>query len=202
MGFDKLWAIVGGRPLLAWPLLTFSEVPGIDQIILVVSAENLEGAESLVSELGLSACVVVGGATRRASVEAGLRMIGAEWVVVHDAARPCLTVDLIRTGLEAARATGAAIAGVPVTDTVKQVQDGTIQRTLDRSALWSAQTPQVFQTELLRRAHRSGEETVTDDATLVEALGVEVRVYEGAYANIKVTMPVDLQLATLLLSER
>ena len=202
MGFDKLWADLAGKPLVAWSLLAFSECEAIDQLVLVASSDNLVKAEELVRDLAIEAEVVLGGAARRDSVLAGLELTEGRWVVIHDAARPLVESDLIVRGLEAARETGAAIAGMPETSTIKRVQGGEIIETLDREALWAAQTPQVFRRELLLEAHRRAGGPATDDAVLVEALGVKVRVYEGAYANIKVTTPVDLQLAALLLSAR
>jgi 2-C-methyl-D-erythritol 4-phosphate cytidylyltransferase len=123
---------------------------------------------------------------------------GCEWVMIHDGARPFVTPELIERGLEAASATGAAIAAVPVVDTIKMVEGERIVSTPDRQILWAAQTPQVFRASLLREAHLQSTADATDDAALVEAMGVEVRVFTGAYGNIKVTTAVDLQLANLL----
>ena len=129
-------------------------------------------------------------------MRAALDVVDAEWVLVHDGARPLVTEELIRRGLAAARATGAAIAAVPVTDTIKVVSGGRVTATPAREGLWAAQTPQVFKRSLLADAHRLGV-SATDDAALVEALGVEVRVFEGAYGNIKVTSETDLQRVRL-----
>jgi 2-C-methyl-D-erythritol 4-phosphate cytidylyltransferase len=202
MGFDKLWVDLAGKPLVAWSMLAFSECDAIDRLIVVASADCLLKAEDLLRDLAVEATVVQGGAARRDSVLAGLESTEGKWVVIHDAARPLVEPDLIVRGLEAARETGAAIAGVPETSTIKRVRGGEVLETLDRDALWAAQTPQVFRRELLLEAHRRAGGPATDDAVLVEALGVRVRVYEGGYANIKVTTPVDLQLAALLLSAR
>ncbi len=202
MGFDKLWADLCGRPLLAWSILAFSESPDINQLLVVTSLENQHKTTSLLAELAVEATVVLGGPARRDSVAAGLTEVTDEWVVIHDAARPLVEPGMISRGLAAARETGAAILAVPETSTVKLVRDGIVVATEDRDALWLAQTPQVFRRDLLLKAHRSARGPATDDSILVEALGVPVRVAEGAYANIKVTTPVDLQLAALLLSER
>lgn len=202
MGFDKLWADLGARPLLAWPIATFASCDCIDEFVVVASRPNVKRVERLLFELGVRARVVPGGERRRDSVRAGLDALGGvDWVVVHDAARPLLTRALVIDGIEAARATGAAIAAVPTVDTIKTVRDGEIMGTLPREGLWAAQTPQVFRRELLLEAHRTVSDDVTDDAALVEAMGARVRVYMGAYANIKVTSPVDLQLVALLVSE-
>ncbi|MBI4213770.1 MAG: 2-C-methyl-D-erythritol 4-phosphate cytidylyltransferase [Chloroflexi bacterium] len=202
MGFDKLWADLGGRPLLAWPLLAFQECSEIQHLIVVISAENQRKAGRLLSQLAIDATLVAGGPSRRDSVAAALAVAMTDWVVIHDAARPLVEPDLITRALTLARETGAAILAVPETSTVKRVQSGVVEKTEDRGALWLAQTPQVFRRELLLEAHQKTPEPATDDSVLVEALGVPVRVAEGAYANIKVTTPVDLQLASLLLTER
>jgi 2-C-methyl-D-erythritol 4-phosphate cytidylyltransferase len=202
MGADKLWADLRGRPLLEWPIATLAACHRIDELVVVASASNLRRTRLLLEDLGVEACVVVGGERRQDSVRAGLEAIGdIEWVVVHDAARPLLTPELIDRGLDAARATGAAVAAIPVVDTIKVVHEGEVVRTPDRDSLWSVQTPQVFRAELLREAHRTTTVDVTDDSAMVEAMGVPVRVYMGAYANIKITSPVDLRLAAALVSE-
>ena len=123
-----------------------------------------------------------------------------DWVVVHDGARPLVTAELIERGIDAARETGASCCAVPVADTVKESDDGThVTRTLDRSRLWLAQTPQVFRYDLLVEAHERAQDEATDDAALVEALGVKVRLYEGSPRNIKVTTQEDLALVEALL---
>lgn len=198
MGFDKVWADLCGRPLLAWSLLAFGRCQAVDELILVVAAASVERGEGLAAELGLAARVVAGGPRRRDSVRNGLELADGDWVLVHDAARPLVQADLIERGLAAARETGGAIAALPEPNTLKHVEGGKIVETLDRSHVWIAQTPQVFRRDLLLEAHRRSDEDATDDAALVEALGVPVRVYEGAHANIKVTTPVDLQFAALL----
>jgi 2-C-methyl-D-erythritol 4-phosphate cytidylyltransferase len=200
MGFDKLWADLNGRPVLAWSLNAFARCPRVSALVVVVAPAAREQTVGLLERMGVKADVVEGGLRRRDSVRAGLEVASTEWVVVHDAARPALTPDLIEEGLEAAKETGAAIAAVRETNTVKRVVEGRVEATLDRASLWSAQTPQVFRRELLLEGHRRSDLEATDDAALVEMLGVTVKVYEGAYANIKVTTPVDLQLAALLLA--
>lgn len=200
MGFDKLAADLNGRPVLGWSALAFASSASVAQLVVVAAEERQEWAKQLLRRLEIDAQVVVGGARRRDSVLAGVRTATHDWVVVHDAARPLVTPGLIDRGLIAAKQTGAAIAAVPVNDTIKDVAGDRIVGTPDRSRLWAAQTPQVFRRDVLVRAHEGTRDDATDDAALVEALGVEVRVYEGAYANIKITTPVDLKLAAVLLS--
>ena len=206
-GIVKPWAPLtdaGGhtRPLLAYPLAAFQSCAAIDRIVLVAAADAIERAQALVREEGFGkvCAIVAGGARRQDSVRAGLDALGAcDWVAVHDGARPLVTPDLIERGLEAARETGAACCAIPAPDTVKEADGGRILRTLDRSRLWLAQTPQVFRYDLLMDAHRRGEADVTDDAQLVESLGGGVRLYQGSARNLKVTTPDDLALVQALL---
>jgi 2-C-methyl-D-erythritol 4-phosphate cytidylyltransferase len=210
-GADKLFANLAGRPLLARVLARFQESPLVERIVLVLSAANLERGRALAEEEGIDKLTAAceGGPRRQDSVRLGLEALGpCEWVLVHDGARPLVTTELIERGLAAARETGAAVAAVPVADTVKlAAPDGTVERTLDRGRLWAAQTPQVFRYDLLLRAHRevtTDPSTAlragfTDDAAMLETLGLPVRLYEGSPANIKVTTPEDLRLAEALL---
>jgi 2-C-methyl-D-erythritol 4-phosphate cytidylyltransferase len=150
----------------------------------------------------LPTVVVPGGARRQDSVRNGLDALGpCDWVAVHDAARPFATRDLLLRTLDAAQPTGAAVAAVPVKDTIKRVRDGAVLQTLPRAELWAVQTPQVFRADLLARAHHATDDA-TDDAALVERLGIQVRVAQGAYDNIKITTPDDLALAAWLLDQR
>ncbi|MDP2956947.1 MAG: 2-C-methyl-D-erythritol 4-phosphate cytidylyltransferase [Longimicrobiales bacterium] len=204
-GVDKIFTPLLGVPLILHPLRVFNDSPLVDEIALVVAPARVEEARRLVSERGLSKVRAVrGGGTRRQdSVRVGLEALSrCDWVLVHDGARCCVSPSLIEAGLEAARESGAAIAAVPVVDTVKVVADQQVQSTLDRNSLWAVQTPQVFRTELLLDAHRRCPELVTDDAAMVERLGVPVRVFMGAYDNLKVTTPEDLLLAEAILRAR
>ncbi len=205
-GVDKLYTTVGGLPLLAHTLRVFDAAPGIEDVVLVVAPDAVGQARSLVGELSGSKVTVVvpGGRRRQDSVAAGLAHLRvAEYVVVHDGARPLVTPEIIERGLQEAAKCGAAVAAVPVVDTIKEAsEDGTVTRTLDRARLWSIQTPQVFRRELLERAHREVVDDVTDDAAMVERLGAPVRVYQGAYENLKVTAPPDLALFEALLARR
>ena len=126
-------------------------------------------------------------------------MKDCDWVIIHDGARPFLTVDLIQKGLEAAKETGAAIAGVPVKDTIKLTDNaGLITETLQRDELWAAQTPQIFKFDIVTAAYNKLTTEVTDDAAAVERLGYKVKLYMGAYNNIKITTPEDLALARVI----
>jgi 2-C-methyl-D-erythritol 4-phosphate cytidylyltransferase len=200
MSSDKLWADLGGEPLVARSIRIFATAGPIDLLIVVVAEGREDQFRDLLEMLGIAARVVTGGARRQDSVRAGVEAaVDATWVVIHDAARPMVTGDLIAQGLTEARATGAAIAAVPAVDTIKVVGDRHIVGTLDRDTLWHAQTPQVFRRSLLLAAHRSAASSATDDAALVEAGGVSVGVYRGSYANLKVTTDLDLVVARALL---
>ncbi len=201
-GVDKVLALLGGKPVLARVINIFQMCNLIDQIVVVVSKQSLGQCQQLVAEQRWSKVtdVRLGGRRRQDSVVAGLsRLNHCDWVVIHDGARPLLTVDLIDCGLEAARETGAAVAAVPVTDTIKVAGDDRIVReTPARDNLWAVQTPQVFRFDIIAEAYRRVKAEVTDDASLVEQLGYRVKLYMGAYDNIKVTTPDDLALAEVL----
>ncbi len=199
---DKVFAPLGWKPILSWVIDAFQGCNSMDQIVVVVSQENLEKCQQLVAEQGWSKVteVCAGGRRRQDSVAAGLSQLSqCQWVVVHDGARPLLTVDLIERGLEAAEETGAAVAAVPVTDTIKMAgDDRLVQQTLPRRNLWAVQTPQVFRFDIITEAYERAKGEATDDASLVEQLGYKVRLYMGSYNNIKVTTPDDLALAEVL----
>jgi len=201
-GVDKMLALLGEKPVLARVIDAFQRCNSIDQIVVVVSQENLEPGQQLVAEQGWSKVryVCPGGERRQDSVVAGLsRLSQCDWVAIHDGARPLVTVDLIENGLEAAQETGAAVAAVPVTDTIKVAgEDLIVQGTPPRQNLWAVQTPQVFRFDIIAEAYRQTKYEVTDDARLVEQLGHQVKLYMGSYDNIKVTTPNDLVLAEAL----
>ena len=201
-GVDKLAAPLAGRPLLAHTVLAFAEHAQVQALVVAVSESNQTEVEALLEDVAPEVRVVRGGARRRDSVRAGLGVLPrCEYVVVHDGARPLVTAELIDAVLAGAREKEAAICAVPVADTVKQVDNyGFARRTLDREGLWLAQTPQAFRLELLLRAHAASAEDVTDDAQLVERLGLPVRIVAGSTRNIKVTTPADLALAEALLT--
>ena len=201
-GVDKVFATLGGQPLLARATYAFQKSPLVDQIVTVVSGENKEKCQHLVTggEWSKVSDVCLGGRRRQDSVAAGLKRLDpCDWVIIHDGARPLVTVELVKDGLEAARETGAAVAAVPVTDTIKMAgNDRIVQQTPPRPNLWAVQTPQVFRYDIITEAYRRAKGDVTDDASLVEQLGYEVKLYMGSYDNIKVTTPDDLAIAEVL----
>ena len=206
-GVEKAFAPLLGRMMVSYSLRAMEDTPELDHIILVVAADSVEKGESLVSSMGLCkvAAVRAGGATRRASVLAGLRAApDSEITLVHDGARPCVTPELIARGIVAAGEHGAAISAVPVQDTIKETgQGGLVVNTPDRSMLYAAQTPQVFPTDMLKRAHTEAPpDLLLDDASLFEALGWPVHIFEGDPSNLKVTTPIDVAFAEAVLRRR
>jgi 2-C-methyl-D-erythritol 4-phosphate cytidylyltransferase len=198
-GVDKVFAPLGGKPVLSHVLDAFESCDSVAQIVVVVSRKNLERCSKLIIKEGLSKPIEVcaGGRRRQDSVAAGLsRLDHCHWVVIHDGARPLLTADLIERGLRAARETGAAVAAIPVTDTIKIAGDNRIvHQTPPRQNLWAVQTPQVFRFGIIAQAYEKAKGEVTDDASLVEQSGYKVKLYMGAYDNIKITTPDDLLIA-------
>ncbi|HKG18027.1 MAG TPA: 2-C-methyl-D-erythritol 4-phosphate cytidylyltransferase [Solirubrobacteraceae bacterium] len=200
LGFEraKAFVMLAGRPMLEWSLEAISRVPAVERV--VVALPDGEAAPEGVHG-------VRGGASRSESVRAALDAAGpGDPVVVHDAARPLVGPELFESTLRELDASGCdgAIAAVPVTDTVKRVgPDRVVRDTLDRSALWAVQTPQAFRRETLERALEVDSGTLaraTDDAWLVERAGGTVRVVPGPPENLKVTTPLELGVAELLLS--
>jgi 2-C-methyl-D-erythritol 4-phosphate cytidylyltransferase len=200
-GQPKALVQVAGRPLLQWSIDALGGVAGIERIVVALPPGTPAPA-------GVTA--VDGGAVRSESVRRALAAAGeAELVLVHDAARPLLSAELaekVIAALEGAEDADAAIAAVPVTDTVKRVDaTGAVAETLDRSLLWAVQTPQVFRREALQRALDVPAEELaqaTDDAWLIERRGGRVIVVRASEENLKVTTPLDLRVAELLLAGR
>lgn len=205
-GVDKVFVPLGGRPLLTYSLDACQDSPLIDRIALVLGPTNIALGRALIAEGRWSkvGAIILGGARRQDSVRAGVAALdGCDLVAVHDAARPFLTADLLARGVAAARAHGAAIAAMPVKETIKVIDaDGLIHQTPPREQLWAAQTPQLATPAALSRALALADaegRTVTDEAAAIEAQGEPVAVFPGAYTNIKVTTPDDLLLATAIL---
>jgi 2-C-methyl-D-erythritol 4-phosphate cytidylyltransferase len=201
-GGPKAFVEIAGRPMLEWSLDAFRAATTIAEIVVATPPDQ----DERVAEQGVIA--VAGGEHRSESVSNALELCGEEIVVVHDAARPLVTPELIDVMVEelvAAEDAAAVIAASPVTDTVKEVGDeGRVERTLDRSGLWAVQTPQVFRADTLREALADPDAlpAASDDATLVERQGGRVVIHSTSPDNIKVTTPSDLRVAELLLRER
>ena len=205
----KQFLELAGTPIILHTLRPFELCDSIQEVIVVLSAGESAGFLELASKAGLRKItrVVPGGRTRAESVYRGLQAIRsatANIVAVHDAVRPFVTASEIAQTVQAAQENGAALLVAPVTDTIKEVTDGEVLRTLDRSSLRSSLTPQCFRYELLRRAYDGvdlSDPAVTDDSVLVERLGVKIKAVEGSRRNIKITTPEDLLIAEALLRD-
>jgi 2-C-methyl-D-erythritol 4-phosphate cytidylyltransferase len=190
---------LAGRPLVEWSIAALRAVPAVGSIVVACPPGHVHELD------GHDLSVVEGGATRARSVANALAAVGTELVAIHDAARPLVTpelVDGVVATLVADPEAGGAIAATPVTDTIKRVDSFCVAETLDRGRLWAAQTPQVFRVEALRRALEADPDQVeaaTDEAMLVEASGGRVLIHPAPAENLKVTTPLDLRLAELLL---
>ena len=199
MGQPKQFLPLLGKSVVEWTIEAFKKVPSVSQIIVTVAGDNLEKAR----RLGVEA--TEGGAERQDSVSNGMKLVApdTDLVVIHDGARPLITIDIIKKAVKEAKEYGASIVGVPVKDTIKSVGDDLfIEKTVDRDALWQAQTPQVFKYEIITRALKRAKGKATDDSKLVEDLGVKVKMVLGSYENIKITTPEDLVIAETILRNR
>jgi 2-C-methyl-D-erythritol 4-phosphate cytidylyltransferase len=207
MGFDKLWADLGGKPVLAWSLSTLAGCMALDRLVIVTGADRQDETWRLVGRTvpaRLRARTVLGGERRRDSVASGLAALdGCTWVVVHDAARPFLSEAVIARGLFEVTATGACVAALPARDTIKRVDlDRTVLETPPREQLWTVQTPQLFRRDLVLEALAASDDDATDEAALIERHGGTVRVFEGETTAFKITTPDDLEIARALLAAR
>lgn len=203
MGRPKMRMMLGDRPVIAHTLAAFQACPPVDEIVLVVRAEDEAAMRSMAEQYGITklSAVVAGGASRQDSVANGVAACSntAAYVAIHDGARPLITPSLIVSVIEAAIRDGAAAVAVPVKDTVKvATREGFVQSTPDRSCLWSVQTPQIFRREWYEQALQAAQQSglqATDDCALVEAAGYPVRLVTGSYANLKITTPEDIRIA-------
>jgi 2-C-methyl-D-erythritol 4-phosphate cytidylyltransferase len=209
-GVDKLFLEVAGRPVVVHTWQRFEGAECIGEIILVVRKGMRQAFSRLAEKYDFQKPfrIVIGGTERQDSVWNGLRALSpaSEIVAIQDAARPCTSGELIAATVRAADESGAAVAAQPVTDTIKESADGGfIQRTLDRSRLWSVQTPQTFRVEVIRRALaevRYRGLIFTDDTAACELIGQPVRLVSSVAPNPKVTVPGDLPFIELLLKSK
>jgi 2-C-methyl-D-erythritol 4-phosphate cytidylyltransferase len=195
---------IGKLPVITYSLRVLEKHPAVDEIIVVANAKNQRPITKLIKSCSFKKVkrLVLGGCLRQDSVYQGLKAVSvnAEWVLIHDAARPFVDAKIITQVIRAAKKTGSAIAAVKPKATIKLSRDANlVKETLDRDNLWEVQTPQVFKTELILKAYKKyAKERVTDDAALVERLGVDVAIVEASYRNIKITTPEDLLFAGLI----
>lgn len=200
---------IGGVTILAHTIRAFTNIGSVSRLIVPTTRSNIEVVKSIIQSEGIDIeyDVIEGGDERQYSIKNALDLIKHDFglVTIHDAVRPFVKPAQIMDCISKADEKGAAIVAVPVKDTIKKLSpDYVIESTPDRSKLWQAQTPQIFRTSLIREAYQIAIDTGflgTDDASLVENIGHEVFVVEGDRLNFKITYPLDLQLATLLLEE-
>lgn len=208
-GHNKQFIEICGQSVLTHTLTVFAQIPEIAKIVLVVRAGEEDTCRNMIPEIAESKTVLaIGGKERQDSVHNGIRAITweCEYILIHDGARPLVTEEIIRRTLLAAQNSGAAICAVPVKDTIKQADsDGNVLATIPRESLWAVQTPQVFRADLIRRAYENAyvhNHYGTDDASLVEYLGEEIKIVTGDYENIKITTPEDIPTAEQILQKR
>ena len=205
-GIDKVMAPLGGEPMICRTVRTFQECDAIKEIVIVTRQDLLVPISDLCHGYDKVRAVITGGNTRQESVKLGLAALSnkTKLAAVQDGARPLVTWQVIDRAVRAAHTYGAAAPAVPVKDTVKVVRGGIVAETPDRATLRAVQTPQVFDIDLLKAALLQAEKDgaqVTDDCSAVERMGMSVRIVEGDERNIKVTTPLDLKIAELLLEE-
>ena len=208
MGFDKLFALVSGKPVIAHTITAFQNANCVDEIILVGRADSLGELGKLTGNYSKVKQIVEGGAERSDSVRAGLDHIDpkSDFVAVHDAARPMITPEKITRVFEAARTNGAATLAEPMNDTLKRVDINlAVKESVDRRGIYGMQTPQVFETKLLEEAYAlvaSKGVSVTDEVSAVELLGHKIVLIPNHDFNFKITYPRDLPLAEFVLQHR
>ena len=206
-GIDKVMAELDGEPMIKRTVRAFQECDAVKYIVIVTREDLILPIHNLCREFSKVMEVVAGGKTRQESVQRGVNALDqkVELVAIHDGARPLITWQLIDRCIRAGNTYGAAAPAIPVKDTIKTVEGGIVVNTPDRSKLRAVQTPQVFDLDLLQgallKAQQDGAE-VTDDCSAVERLGMKIKIVEGDEKNLKVTTPMDLKIAEMLLEEQ
>ena len=205
-GIDKVMATIGGEPMIVHTVRAFQNCDAIKQIIVVTRQDLIVPISDLCHQFDKVQAVMVGGSSRQESVEIGLGALSGDMklVAVQDGARPLITDAVIDRTVRAAHTYGAAAPAVPVKDTIKEVRGGVATSTPNRSTLRAVQTPQVFDADILKGALKKAKDDgveVTDDCSAVERMGMSVKIVEGDERNIKVTTPMDLTIAEILLEE-
>lgn len=206
----KPYIEIAGKTILEHTLKRFAPIPEVTQIVIATSAEYMDQARSILAEAlpdPTSYICVEGGKERQDSIFNALQQVeGVELVAVHDAVRPFISKKIVERCIRVASDVGGAVVGVPAKDTIKKVDENQlITGTPERKFLWQTQTPQIFQKEILMEAYTKASEVGflgTDDSSLVERLGYSVKMVEGDRGNFKITYPIDLKLANLLLEEQ
>jgi 2-C-methyl-D-erythritol 4-phosphate cytidylyltransferase len=211
MGFDKILALLHGKPVLYWSIAAFQRTPEVDEIIVVTREDTMEQVQRIVKTERLDKVrqVVAGGAERHLSVWNGLQAVrseGSEFVAIHDGARPLVTPRTIADCLALARKHGAACCAAPIPDTVKRSSyEQAVMESVDRQNLWAMQTPQIFSSGLILQAYASlmaHNELVTDEVSAIQKIGKRVQLLQNDEYNFKITFPRDLPLAEQVLDLR
>ena len=205
-GIDKVMAELSGEPMICRTVRAFQNAPAIREIVIVTRADLIEPITDLCKSFDKVIAVTEGGSSRQESVEKGLDALSdkVKLAAIQDGARPLITGEVIERTVRAAHTYGAAAPGIPMKDTIKVVEGGIITDTPDRSTLQAVQTPQVFDYDLLRGALQKAREEgaqLTDDCSAVERLKMSVKMVEGDERNLKVTTPMDLKIAQMLLED-
>lgn len=205
-GIDKVMAPLGETPMVARTAAAFQNCDAIAEIVIVTRPDLIRPISALCAGMDKVRAVVAGGSSRQESVWLGLNALSEDiqLAAIHDGARPLVSNLVIDRTVRAANSYGAAAPAVPVKDTIKVVKGGLVEKTPERATLQAVQTPQVFDFDLLRGALKKAEEekaAVTDDCSAVERLGMKVKIVEGDERNLKVTTPMDLKIAEMLLEE-
>ena len=205
-GIDKVMAPLGGEPMIARTVRTFQECDAVSEIVIVTREDLILPITHLVWKMPKVKAVVCGGKSRQESVNLGLNALSdkVELAAIHDGARPLVTWQVIDRVIRAANTYGAAAPAIAVKDTIKVVEGRVVKATPDRSTLFAVQTPQVFDVDLLRGALKKAQMEqvqLTDDCSAVENMGMSVKIVEGDERNLKVTTPMDLKIAEMLLEE-
>ena len=205
-GIDKVMANIQGEPMILRTVRTFQNCDPISEIVIVTREDLIVPISNLCKNMPKVKAVVCGGKSRQESVHLGLNALSdkVKLAAVHDGARPLITWQVIDRVVRAANSYGAAAPAISVKDTIKVVEGRVVKHTPDRATLFAVQTPQVFDFDMLRGALKHAETTgaqVTDDCSAVELMGMSVKIVEGDERNIKVTTPMDLKIAEMLLEE-
>ena len=205
-GIDKVMAQLKGEPMIVHTVRAFQQCDAVKEIVIVTREDLIRPISSLCAQMDKVKAVVAGGKSRQESVWLGLNALSKDvkLAAIHDGARPLITNAVIDRTVRAAHTYGAAAPAVPVKDTIKVVKNGLVMATPDRANLRAVQTPQVFDFDLLRGALKKAEEenaNLTDDCSAVERMGMSVKIVEGEERNLKVTTPLDLKIAEMLLEE-
>ena len=205
-GVDKIFSPLGDKPLIAHCLTALNDFPSVGEIVLVLATNRISQGHAIASKFQWPKLSKIcgRGLRRQDSVKVGLDALSStKWVIIHDGARPFIDSELLSRGMDAVKDVGAATAAIPSTDTIKIVSPNQIvSSTPLRETVWAIQTPQLFKFSTIDRAHYLHNDNFTDDSSMVEELGLPVKIFMGSYSNIKVTTQEDLVLAEMLFQNK